>query len=143
MLAFTAALVYGMAFSLLAFLRASLRIHRIASAGSGSGMLYLATGNSILIASLEFSLLLGLPAALFLGVTWGLADWLSAASGLNPAGTALATALLAAAGLHLALWNTRGIPHAVLWRSPAAYAFWLGLPSLIFLAMTAWVFNAW
>jgi hypothetical protein len=135
----TTALLYGLVFSLLAFLRASLRIRR--TAPGGTGMLYFATGNSILIASLEISLLLSLLAALFQGTAWGLASWLSAASGAALLGTALGVALAASTGLHLVLWNARGIPHAVLWRSPAAYTFWLGLPSLIFLAMTVLFFK--
>jgi len=139
-LAFTAALIYGMIFTILTSLRASLRIRRILKSSERSGMLFLANGTSIFIASLGFSILLGIPAALLQGLTWLMAAWLSAVLNVDPFAIAIAVAILLTAVVHLILWNTRDILHAILWRARSSYLFWLGLPSLIFIAMTIWFF---
>ena len=140
LLAFTAALVYGLIFSLLTSLRAALRIRRITKQGSGTAMLYLANSNSVLIASLGFSLLIGLVAAFIQGLAWWLVVSLFAVFNVSPLVMALIVSILIVAGLHLILWNTQDIAHAILWRSLTSYGFWLGLPCLIFITITIGAF---
>jgi len=140
-LAFTTALMYGLMFSLLTSFRAALRIRRFSKHSSGTGIPYLASSNSVLIASLEFSVLLGLAAASIQGLTWLLIASLSATFSIHPLGIALGASLLVVALLHLVLWNTRDIAHAILRRSLTSYGFWLGLPCLFFIVMTVLVFH--
>ena len=139
-LAFMAALVYGLIFTILTSLRASLRIRRILKPVERSGMLFLANGTSIFIASLEFSILLGLLAAILQGLVWFMAAWLSTVLNVEPLAIGIATSIIIIAVLHLMLLKTRDILHAILWRSLSSYLFWLGFPSLIFTAMTIWIF---
>ncbi len=55
---------------------------------------------------------------------------------LQLAWTGLGISFLIVALLHLLLWSSTGILHALIWRTLSAYLFWLGLPSLIFIGMT-------
>lgn len=140
LLAFSAALLYGLMFALLASLRVIRRITRALPPVERSGRLYLANVTSILITSLELAVLLGLLAALLQGLAWLAASGLAAVLRVPALPAALLIAALLVTLLHLALRRAPELLYAMLWRSRSAYLFWLGLPCLIFMILTAAAF---
>jgi hypothetical protein len=141
-LGFMAALAYGLAFAVYAIVRSSLQIGAILSPADGSFGTLVANVFAILMPTLSFVLLLGIGAALIEWVTVLLVYGLTAL--INPqrslvraAWIGFVTAGILTGAFQFSIQSSLGSYFDALW--PAGYLFWLGLPCLIFVGVTAWI----
>lgn len=137
------ALFYGLAFSLVAIPRASTQILATLSLEEGMLATLFANAANIYLLSIEFAFGMGLIAAVFCAITfllvYGAVLLFHAQTPRQRMWIGLATSFILAAGLHALLWPIEGITHAMLFRSAGAYFFWLGVPCLIYIALTGWM----
>lgn len=141
-LGFVLAFMYSAGFLLYAVVRSSWHIVTSLPVAEGLVGTLIANAFALVVAVLFFALLLGIVAALLQGITllliYGLARLLLAdRAPIVVAGLGLVVAALLAGALQLLVQRSLGSYFAALW--PMGYLFWLGLPSLLFVAATTWI----
>ncbi|HRW09867.1 MAG TPA: hypothetical protein P5121_32420 [Caldilineaceae bacterium] len=136
------ALAYSAGFAFYAIVRSSWQI--VASLSLAEGLIgtLMANAFALVVAVLFFALLLGTVAALLQSITLLLVDGLARLlfaqrSPIVMAGLGLVVAGVLAGALQLLVQRSLGSYFVALW--PTGYFFWLGLPSLLFVAATVWI----
>lgn len=133
---FTAALAYGALFSLYAIIRVSWIILR--APADGAVFTLITNAASLVVASMFFAILCGLPAAALQAGVLSLSAalnrrWNPSRSAGIAARIGLGCAAAALLGLHGLVAAAPPLIERVLWES--GYLFWSGLPSLVFLGL--------